>query len=73
MKTLAKSILNLFQIGKVNNMAAYKEQYYSLKEEEMQTLLAKAKSGSSFAQEELLKIFSNFLTKYVTMLFIRKV
>lgn len=26
-------------------MAAYKEQYYNLKEDEMQALIAKAKSG----------------------------
>lgn len=50
-------------------MAAYKEQYYSLEESEMQDLIAKAKSGNSKAQEELLKVFNNFLTKYVSLLY----
>jgi len=50
-------------------MASYKEQYYSLSEEEMQELISKAKAGSSKAQYELLKVFNNFLTKYVTMLY----
>lgn len=49
-------------------MGAFKEQYYALEEHEMQELIAKAKKGSSKSQEELLKVFSNFLTKYVTML-----
>jgi len=53
-------------------MAAYKEQYYTLEEREMQALIAKAKKGNTKAQEELLKVFSNFLTKYVTMLFVGK-
>jgi hypothetical protein len=50
-------------------MAAYKEQYYSLEENEMQELIARAKSGSSEAQEELLKVFNNFLSKYVALLY----
>jgi hypothetical protein len=54
-------------------MASFKEQYYKLEEEEMQALIAKAKSGSEKSQEELLKVFNNFLTKYVTMLHTRKV
>jgi DNA-directed RNA polymerase specialized sigma24 family protein len=49
-------------------MASYKEQYYNLEEEEMQALILEAKKGSTVAQEELLKVFNNFLTKYVTML-----
>jgi len=49
-------------------MAAYKEQYYSLSELEMQDLLEKAKNGSEKSQLELLKVFNNFLTKYTTML-----
>ena len=52
-------------------MAAYKEQYYNLKEDEMQDLIAKAKGGSEKAQVELLKVFNNFLTKYTTMLYRR--
>jgi hypothetical protein len=35
----------------------------------MQELIAKAKEGSSKAQEELLKVFHNFLTKYVALLY----
>jgi len=54
-------------------MGSFKEQYYALEEEEMQALIAKAKKGNSKAQEELLKVFSNFLTKYVTMLHTRKI
>lgn len=50
-------------------MAAYKEQYYSLEENEMQDLIAKAKAGSSESQEELLKVFNNFLSKYVALLY----
>ena len=53
-------------------MAAYKEQYYNLKEDEMQDLIAKAKGGSEKAQVELLKVFNNFLTKYTTMLYYGK-
>lgn len=50
-------------------MAAYKEQYYTLEENEMQDLIDKAKKGSSKAQVELIKVFNNFLTKYTTMLY----
>lgn len=53
-------------------MSSYKEQYYKLEESEMQDLIAKAKSGSEEAKSELLKVFNNFLTKYVTMLFVGK-
>lgn len=48
---------------------SYKEQYYSLAEDEMQELIRKAKAGSSFDQAELLKVFNNFLTKYITLLY----
>lgn len=48
---------------------SYKEQYYSLAEDEMQDLIAKAKAGSSVDQAELLKVFNNFLTKYITLLY----
>ena len=54
-------------------MAAYKEQYYNLAESEMQDLIARAKKEDPKAQEELLKVFNNFLTKYTTMLYHRKV
>ncbi len=53
-------------------MAAYKEQYYSLKEDEMQELIAKAKSGDERSKKELLKVFNNFLTKYTTLLYYGK-
>lgn len=51
---------------------SYKEQYYSLEEDEMQALIAKAKAGSGIDQAELLKVFNNFLTKYVTLLYYGK-
>lgn len=51
---------------------SYKEQYYSLEEEEMQALITKAKAGSGVDQAELLKVFNNFLTKYVTLLYYGK-
>lgn len=54
-------------------MASYKEQYYSLEENEMQDLISKAKSGDEKSKEELLKVFNNFLTKYVSMLYYRKI
>jgi hypothetical protein len=50
-------------------MAAYKEQYYNLAESEMQDLIARAKKEDPKAQEELLKVFNNFLTKYVSLLY----
>ncbi len=50
-------------------MAAYKEQYYNLAEDEMQDLIALAKKGDQKAQKELLKVFNNFLTKYTTLLY----
>jgi hypothetical protein len=53
-------------------MASYKEQYYNLSEDEMQDLIAKAKAGSQHAQNELLKVFNNFLTKYVSLLYYGK-
>jgi hypothetical protein len=53
-------------------MSSFKEQYYSLEEEEMQFLIAKAKSNSRVHQEEILKVFHNFLTKYISLLFYGK-
>jgi|694.fasta_scaffold20049_10 DNA-binding CsgD family transcriptional regulator len=53
-------------------MSSYKEQYYSLQENEMQDLIDKAKKGSGHHQEELLKVFSNFLTKYTSLLYYSK-
>ncbi len=54
-------------------MGSYKEQYYSLEESEMQDLIAQAKKGNKKAMAELLNVFHNFLTKYVTMLYARKI
>ena len=53
-------------------MTSYKEQYYSLAEEEMQKLISDSKNGSQKSQEELLKVFSNFLTKYISLLYYGK-
>jgi RNA polymerase sigma factor (sigma-70 family) len=50
-------------------MTSYKEQYYSLAEDEMQKLIADSKKGSQKAQAELLQVFSNFLTKYISLLY----
>lgn len=50
----------------------YKEKYYTLSEDEMQELIVRAKAGDGPAQAELLKVFSNFLTKYVTLLYYGK-
>lgn len=44
-------------------------EYYTLEEEEMQTLITNAKKGVSKDQMELLKIFDNFLTKYTNLLY----
>lgn len=53
-------------------MGSYKEQYYNLGEEEMQQLIAEAKTGNQKSQKELVKVFNNFLTKYTTMLYYGK-
>jgi hypothetical protein len=46
-----------------------KEQYYSLPEEELQTLITNAQRGDPRARTQLLYEFRNFLTKYVTLLY----
>ena len=53
-------------------MSSYKEQYYALEEEEMQRLIAETKRGIRSSQEEILKVFSNFLTKYISLLYYGK-
>lgn len=53
-------------------MSSFKEQYYSLEEEEMQALIAGAKKGLSKDQEQLLNVFHNFLTKYISLLYYGK-
>jgi len=55
--------------GQQKKKKTYKETYYALPEEEMQSLILKAKSGSSFHQEELIKVFNNFLSKYSSLLY----
>ena len=50
-------------------MAAYKEQYYTLAESEMQDLIVRSKAGDATAKRELIKVFSNFLNKYVALLY----
>lgn len=47
----------------------YTEKYYDLAEEDMQALIERAKNNDNDAQNELIEIFSNFLSKYVALLF----
>lgn len=49
--------------------ALYKEEYYDLTEDEMQDIINRAQKGDMAAQNELLEIFSNFLSKYTAMLY----
>lgn len=51
---------------------AYREKYYTLSEDEMQALILRAKASDAMAQMELLEVFSNFLSKYTTMLYYSK-
>jgi DNA-binding CsgD family transcriptional regulator len=53
-------------------MPSYKEQYYTLDEEEIQELIVKAKTGSDKYQAEILNVFDNFLKKYVSLIFVGK-
>jgi DNA-binding CsgD family transcriptional regulator len=53
-------------------MPSYKEQYYTLQEEEIQALISKAKTGSDKYQAEILNVFDNFLKKYVSLIFLGK-
>jgi len=53
-------------------MPSYKEQYYTLEEEEIQALITKAKTGSDKYQAEILNVFDNFLKKYVSLIFLGK-
>jgi DNA-directed RNA polymerase specialized sigma24 family protein len=46
--------------------------YYTIPEEHIQLIIKRAKAGSPEAREELLKIFDNFLKKYVSLLMYRK-
>lgn len=53
-------------------MADFKEQYYSLEEDEMQDIIQRAKNMESDAQQELLKIFLPFLSKWVNLIYHNK-
>lgn len=48
---------------------AYKETHFELTEEEMQDLVARGKAGDGAAQAELIKIFNNFLNKYLALIY----
>lgn len=43
--------------------------YYNIPEEELQRIVLLAKKGDGRAQEELLKVFNNFILKYTALLF----
>src|SRR5688572_14688804 len=43
--------------------------YYQLPEDELQEVLTRAKAGDTKAQLQLIKIFDNFLSKYVALLY----
>lgn len=45
------------------------ENYYNIPEEELQSIILQAQNGHQRSQEELLKIFNNFITKYTSLLF----
>lgn len=45
------------------------ENYYAIPEDDLQKIIAKAQAGSQRDQAELLKVFNNFITKYVSLLF----
>lgn len=45
------------------------ENYYAIPEEDLQAMILRAKGGSQKDQAELLKVFNNFLTKYVSLLY----
>lgn len=50
----------------------FTQHYYTLPEEEMQGLVTGAKEGVHEDQERLLEVFSNFLSKYSTLLYAGK-
>lgn len=45
------------------------DKYYHLSEDEMQALIVRAKAGDPKGQEELLKVFDNFVMKYCALLY----
>jgi hypothetical protein len=50
----------------------FSERYYNLPEEDMQLLVKQAQEGDPAAQQQLLEVFANFLTKYSSLLFCAK-
>lgn len=50
----------------------YQQHYYSLPEDDMQNMVLWSQKGDSDSQEQLLEVFSNFLTKYSALLFAGK-
>lgn len=42
--------------------------YYNIPENELQEIIEKAKNGDSKSQSELLKVFNNFISKYISLL-----
>lgn len=42
--------------------------YYNIPENELQEIIEKAKKGDSKSQSELLKVFNNFISKYISLL-----
>lgn len=57
------------QVKKEVKKKSASNKYYNLPEEEVQAIIAKAKTGDSLAQNDLLRIFNNFITKYVSLLY----
>lgn len=47
----------------------YKELYYKIPEDDIQELIRQAQMGNQKAQLQLLEVFSNFLSKYVTLIY----
>lgn len=50
----------------------YEENIFELPEEEMQAIIAKAQNNSPAAQSQMLHMFDNFLSRYVTLLYYGK-
>jgi hypothetical protein len=45
------------------------EHYYAIPEDDLQEIVLRAQNNDSLAQAELLKVFNNFITKYVSLLY----
>lgn len=57
---------------KEKKAASVRANYYNLPEEELQILIEKSKQGHNRSQEELLKVFNNFILKYTALLYKNK-